>query len=261
MDVVSRPASLLKYAAPSGATTGSPVPTPLDERGGDRAARIQHGRDAADHFTRLETLAEVVEPIGMAVGVATHAGDVWKAVGDIAHNTAQGNFGAATAQTSDLVKNVADPEGGAGEFIHKAGQVMSAVSRGALGGMEIHQAIKNRDLPMGILGGAQVAMGLSAAAASLHLFGPALGLCALSAATKTGMMLARPDDYSRLQKVTTACEVAETVGETLLEAGIVPLAALALRVGAPIASALYANHHGVEARVNQGIDRLSGPRS
>lgn len=254
MDVVLQPASLMSYAAPSRAAGGAVPPPDPDDRNVDRVVQLQRGRDMADHFKRLETLSEVVEPIGMAVGVAGHPGEIWRAMGDVAHSTAQGDFGTATSQANTLVKDVVHPEGGAGEVIHKAGLVMKAAGAGVLGGMEIQQAIKNRDLSLGILGGAEVTMGLSAAAACMHQGGLALGLVAVAAAAKTGMMIAHPEDYSRLQKVATVCEVAEAVGEGMLEAGVVPLAALALRVGAPIVGALYANHHGTEQRVDRAID-------
>ena len=234
MDVVSQPASLLKFATAPKTEGAPPSPSGPDRRDPDRAMQIQRGRDVADHFKRMETLSEVLEPIGMGVGVVSHAGELWQAAGSVAHSVSQGDLAGATVQANGLVKDVVDPEGGAGEFIHKAGQVMKATSLGVLGSMEIHQAVKNRDLSLGILGGAEVVMGLSAAAASLHQGGIALGLCAVSSVAKAGMMIARPQDYSRLQKVTTACEIGEAVGETLLEAGVAPLAALALRVGAPV---------------------------
>ena len=194
-----------------------------------------------------------MEPAGIVLGVATHPTENFHAVQTIAGAVFHGHLGEAGHGVSQLVDKAMHPDGVAG-VVYKSGLGLRAAVDGVVGGLELYQGIQNDDQYLKWMGAADLVT--CAATSSVALGAPmvGLGLGLAASAAKTYLVLANPEEYSRIQKVKTLFDAAGCVSSGMLKAGILIGPALVMNAVFGPTQMLYMNNEKFRARADQVID-------
>ncbi len=214
---------------------------------------VLKGRQLADTIKQRSTLVGLVEPAGIVVGLATQPAYTLDALGSIASSVFSGNLGAAGGGVSDLVDTAVHPHG-VGGIIYKSGLGLSAGINGLVGGMEIYQGVKNNDKPLALMGAADIASGAGSAALALGSPIVSLALSLSAAAGKTALVLARPKQFSRIQKAKTLFDAAGAVSSSVLKTGLATGPALVANAVIGPTQMLYMNSEGFRNKADKAID-------
>lgn len=217
--------------------------------------QIAAGRSLADKIKQRSTLVGLVEPAGMTVGLIGDFPATLDAVSSIGNAVLHGNFGLAGKELTDLVDRATHPEG-IGGAIYKSGLGLKAATEGFVGGLEIYQGVKNKDLFLGLMGVADMMSASASASVAVGQPMVGLGLSLAATASKTAMVIARPDQYSRIQKVKTVFDGAGAISSSLLKAGILVGPALAANAVLGPTMMLYMNNEAFRNRADRVIDWL-----
>lgn len=240
-------------ASPAGSTLPlDPTPTAVDSSALEDQRRID-GRHLIDELKRRSTLIGAVQPVTMFGGLAQHPLQTWDTLSQIGSATLHGDFSSAGTQIGDLGKRLTHPDGIAGG-IYRGTLFLETGAGAAIGGLEVYQGIKNHDKFLGIMGGADLLSAGSALGFALSGSAPAFALGLASTATKVGLVLARPNDYSRTQKIKVLTDAAGSIPSLMLKAGILPLPAMIGNAVIGPAQLLYMNSTWVQTRVDKAID-------
>lgn len=240
---------------PPGFKSPEKRPSPLRPEG------LPDGKTAAqwaDLVKQRSTLVNLVEPAGVIVGYLSHPMMNLRTLADGGAALIKGDFGGAGEAVSTLVERGYNPDG-VGGAIYNSAQVIQTISGVAVGSLEVYAGVKNNDKYLTLMGGADL-MGAAGNAALLANFDAAsLGLSITSNVMKTGLVLAKPEQYSRTQKVKTILDASGAVASSMLKAGFLTLPALGVSAVAGMGQVAYMNHEGFRGKVDKVIDKVFGP--
>ena len=212
----------------------------------------------ADVVKQRSTQVNLVEPAGVVVGYLSHPLMNLKTLADGGSALIHGNFGEAGEALGTLVDRGYNPTG-VGGAIYNSAQVIQTISGAAVGGLEIYAGIKSEDKYLAFMGGADLVGAAGNAALLMNLDGASLGLSIASNVAKTGLVLAKPEKYSRTQKVKSILDSSGAVASSMLKAGILTVPALGVSAVAGMGQLAYMNHEGFRNRVDKVIDKIFGP--
>ena len=212
----------------------------------------------ADTVKQRSTLVNLVEPAGVVVGYLQNPIMNLKTLADGGSALFRGDFGGAGDALGTLVDRGYNPTG-VGGAIYNSAQVIQTVSGAAVGGLEVYAGIKSGDKYLAYMGGADLVGAAGNAALLMNMDGVSLGLSIASNVAKTGLVLAKPEKYSRTQKVKSILDSSGAVASSMLKAGILTVPALGVSAVAGMGQLAYMNHEGFRNRVDKVIDKIFGP--
>ena len=258
-----RPAPVVRGSVPADAeellgTVSSPAPSVNGPEPGvapsdDVEKRRSDGRKLIDELKRRSTLIGAVQPLTMFGGLAEHPVQTWDALGHIGSSALHGDFSTSGHQIGELGQKLTHPDGVAGGVYR--GTLFLETGTGALiGGLEVYHGVKNKDKYLGIMGGADLLSAGSALGFALSGSTAAFGLGLASTATKVGLVLAHPKDYSRVQKIKVLTDAAGSIPSLMLKAGVLPVPAMIGNAIIGPGQLLYLNSPWVQTRVDHAID-------
>jgi len=246
------PASRLLPCATGDAST-SPPKEPASDAPTDPARK--EARELIDTLKRRSTLVGAVQPVAMFAGLAEHPVQTWNALSGTVSSLAHGDLGAAGDQIGHLGTTITHPTGISGHVYRSTLYLQTGVGA-VVGGLEVYQGVKNKDKYLGILGGADILSAGSAFSFAMSGSAPAMGLGIASTITKVGLVLSRPKEYSRVQKVKVLMDAAGSVPSLMLKAGFLPLPAMIGNLIIGPTELLYMNSPWMQKKVDSGVEWL-----
>lgn len=225
----------------------------------DKNVKQQFAKKSAeewiDTIKSRSTLVGLVEPVGVAVGFVSQPMLNLRTLGEGASSIFKGDFGQAGEALNSLVGRAYDPHGIGGK-IYDSAQVISAVTGAAVGGLEIYAGLKTKNKYLAMMGGADLVGAAGTTATLMDANGLGLALSIASTATKTGLVLARPKEYTRTQKVKTLLDASGSLASAMLKNGFLVAPALAVSAVAGVGQIAYMNHPGFRNKVDAIIDKI-----
>lgn len=214
---------------------------------------VQSARAWADTIKQRSTLVGLVQPAGILVGLAANPMASVTAAESIAGSVVHGNLGAAVGQLKQQVIRATHPTG-VGGIIFRSGLSLGAATDSTVGVLEMCGGLHAKDKYLAMMGGADLLTGASEAAMAAGIGIPAVALSVAAASAKTALVLARPHQYSRIQKVKTLCDAAQAVSTSMILAGVGVVPAMAVDALVGPAEMLYMNSRRFRAGVDHLID-------
>lgn len=211
-----------------------------------------------DVIKQRSTLSGLVEPLGVTVGLVSNAGENLGTLSDAASALFQGDLGGVGDSVSDLVETGYNPNGVGGAIYNSALGIKTA-SGVLVGGLEVYAGIKNDDKYLTMMGVADLVGASSHGARIADLDGVAFGLSVASTMAKTALVVLRPDDFSRTQKVKTILDSSGSVASAMLKSGFLVMPALGVSAVAGFGQIAYMNNEAFRSRVDAVLDRIFGP--
>ena len=212
----------------------------------------------ADLVKQRSTLVNLVEPAGVVVGYLSNPLMNLKTLADGGSALIRGDFGGAGDALGTLVDRGYNPTG-VGGAIYNSAQVIQTLSGAAVGSLEVYAGVKSGDKYLAYMGGADLVGAAGNAALLMNMDGVSLGLSIASNVARTGLVLAKPEKYSRTQKVKSILDSSGAVASSMLKAGILTVPALGVSAVAGMGQLAYMNHEGFRNRVDKVIEKIFGP--
>lgn len=231
-------------------STAPPVAAPRPTR-----SEVENAREWADIIKQRSTLVGLVEPAGLTLGLVSDAGTNLRSLGTIASSALRGDFDTAGQEIGDLVDRATHPTGVAG-VIYSSGLFLKAGMDGLVGGLELYEGIRVKDKFLSMMGVADVVSGASHAVLAAGAPIAAMALSATAAAGKVALVVARPGEYSRIQKAKTFFDAAGAVSSSALKSGIAVMPALVANAVLGPTLMLYMNHEGFRTKADELIDKI-----
>lgn len=216
--------------------------------------------DWIDTIKQRSTLVGLVEPAGTVVGIVSQPMLNLRTIGDGAGALFTGDFQGAGAAVSTVVDRAYNPQGLGGK-IYSSGTAIKALSGAAVGGLEVYAGLKSNNKYLTMMGGADLLGAASHVANIADAGGLALGLSIASTASKVGLVLAKPKEFSRTQKVKTILDGSGSVASAMLKNGFLVGPALGVTAVAGIGQMAYMNHPGFRKAVDGILDRIFPPKN
>ena len=227
----------------------------------DEVKGLPDGKTAAewaDLVKQRSTLVNLVEPAGVVVGYLSNPLMNLRTLADGGAALIKGDFGEAGDALGTLVERGYNPEG-VGGAIYDSAQAIQAVSGAAVGGLEVYAGLMNDDKYLAMMGGADLMSAAGNAALIANWDAAALGLSITSNVAKTALVLAKPEKFSRTQKVKSILDSSGAMASSMMKAGFLTVPALGVTAVAGIGQIAYMNHDGFRERVDKVLDKLFGP--
>jgi hypothetical protein len=232
------------------ATPAVPAPAGSSSTTDPTAEAVQHARDVVDVIKRRSTLVDAVEPLSMAGGLAEHPMRTWSALKGMGSELMHGQVSKLAHDAGQFEVTTAHPDGIAG-FAYKNALFVTTGIDSLVGGIEIYQGVKAHDKYLCFMGGADLMAAGSACAFGLSGSTAAMGLGIASAATMAALVLARPKEYSHVQKVMAVTDAIATVPTVMLKAGFLPVPAMIADAVVSPAVMLYMNNSWVREHLDK----------
>lgn len=215
--------------------------------------------DWVDTIKERSTLTGLVEPAGVTIGILSDPITNLKTLADGGSALLKGDFGEAGSAVSTMVDRAYNPDGIGGK-VYASGTAIKALTGAAVGGLEIYAGIESDNKYMVMMGAADLVGAGSNVARMANLGGVSLGLSLASTLSKTALVLARPKEFSRTQKMKTILDGSGSVASTMMQNGILVGPALGISAVAGLGQMAYMNHPGFRKRVDGLIDKIIGKR-
>jgi hypothetical protein len=212
----------------------------------------------ADTVKQRSTLVNLVEPAGVIVGYLSNPLLNLKTLADGGSALLKGNFGEVGDALGTIVERGYNPEG-VGGAIYNSAQVLQTITGAAVGGLEVYAGLKTDDKFLTMMGGADLLGAAGNVALIANWDAASLGLSITSNVAKTALVLGKPKNFSRTQKVKSILDSSGAVASSMLRAGFLTVPALGVSAVAGIGQIAYMNHDGFRNRVDKVIDKVFGP--
>lgn len=248
--LIAQPKPSPKHSGESQVTRKTP---PADSTSQPKPTRTPE--QWADLIKERSTLVGLAEPVGVVTGLLSQPMDNLRIVGDGASALVKGDMGGVNRSIDQISERALNPTGIPGGIYHSA-LVLRAASGLAVGGIEVYAGMKSKNPYLTAMGGADILGGLGTAALVGDLNGLALGLNLTATVAKTGLVLAKPKEYSRTQKVKTILDAGGSAASSMIKSGIMVTPALGVAAVAGVGQIAYMNHEGFRGRVDAILDRL-----
>lgn len=240
---VQKPQPLTPHPGGPPPASAEPDPSPDD----------RSGRELIDLLKRRSSLLDLSDPLIITTGLALKPGQTLGDLKAIGSSLVAGDLGEAVGGIGELVDTAYRPEGALG-VAYRGGLALRAGVDGVIGAIEIREGIKQKDLYLGLMGGADIVGAASTASIAAGAPIAGLALSSVSSAAKVGMVLFRGESYSRIQKMDTLFDAAGAVVSTTLRTGLATVPALVLNAVIGPLQLVYMNHSGFRERVDGAID-------
>ena len=248
------PASASQLRQIAGLPSGEAAPQePVDGVASPQRDEAEARQDLIDTIKRRSTLIGLVEPAAIFGSLALNGSETIHTVGDAASSLFHGDFGGAATEVQTLVGNAYHPNGVLGG-VYKVGVGAQAVTGAVVGGLEIRQGIKTKDHFQTMMGAADLVGASSIAAVALGNPTVGMGLGIACSAAKVGMVLYKPERYTRIQKVDTTFGALGAVTNGMMKAGVAVVPALIAGAILGPTQMLYMNNDKFRAKADKAID-------
>lgn len=231
---LARPRCLPKRQAP-------PPPTPPDPH-------LQQ----IDKLKQRSTIVNLLDPIGMTLGLAFTPTRSWGELQTIGTHLIHGQTGAAQTAVESLVHRAVNPAAPF-SYIYRAGQVAGAITDGTVGFLEIAHGVRTNNKPMMAMGVADMIGGTSSAVVAAGFPGTSLVMNITAATMKTGLVIARPHDFTQIQRMKTVFEAGFAVSSSMLRAGYGVVPALCIQSALGLTEFAYMNHTGFREKTDAAV--------
>lgn len=221
---------LPQLSTPVPALPQEPSPPPQDPA----LARI-------DTLKRRSTLINMLDPVGMTLGLVCTPRDTLGQLGGIGSALIHGQTDAARAGIEVLVYRGVNPVAPF-SYLYRGGQWLGAAIDGTIGGLEVSHGLKTGNKAMVAMGVADFVGGTSSAAVAAGFPGVSLGMTVASAALKTGLVLVKPGQFTRIQRMKTFFDAGFAISTSMLRAGIGVIPALCVQSVLGGFEFVYMNH-------------------
>lgn len=204
------------------------------------------------------TLVNLIEPAGVIVGYLSEPMTNLKTLAEGGSALIKGDFGGTGEALSTLVERGYNPKG-VGGALYNSAQAIQAVSGALVGGLEVYAGVKSKDKYLAYMGGADLMGAAGATALLANKDGLSFGLSVASNATRLGLVIAKPEKYSRTQKVKAVLDSSGAVASSMLKAGLLVVPALGVSAVAGMGTVAYMNHEGFRDKVDHMLDKIFKP--
>ncbi len=211
--------------------------------------------DVIDIIKSRSTLVGLVEPLGVTVGFLSQPMLNLTTLGDGASALFQGDWGGVGDSVGTIVHRAYNPNGIGGK-IYNSGLAVSALSGAAVGGLEVYAGIKTENKYLVMMGAADLVGSTSHVATMMDFNGAAMGLSVAANMARTALVLTKPKEYSRTQKVKTILDSSGAVASSMLRNGFLVGPALGVSAVAGLGQMAYMNHEGFRTKVDGLIDKV-----
>ncbi|MHB2018142.1 MAG: hypothetical protein ACYCW6_14425 [Candidatus Xenobia bacterium] len=216
-------------------------------------------RDRIDHVKGRAALTGFAGTGAVAFGLVRHPIELIDTVGGIASSALHGNMVAMGDGLRHLVHHAFHPDGVA-DAVFKGAMGLQGVAYGAVGGLELYHGLRQHDAFVASMGTADLIGSLSSFMVVANAPVAAVTTSILASACMATLVATHPTRYSRVQKVATFCDAAESTATICMMSGVAVLPAMAASFALSVAGALYLNHQGFRRRANAALDRLISRR-
>ena len=214
----------------------------------------------ADMVKRRSTLTNLVEPAGVVIGYLSNPLLNLQTLAEGGKALIKGDFGGTGKALGTLVERGYNPKG-VGGALYNSAQAIQAATGAVVGGLEVYAGIKSKYHYLTMMGGADLLGAASNTALLMNLDGAAVGLSIASTVGKTALVLAKPDKFTRTQKVKTILDSSGAVASSMLKSGFLVVPALGVSAVAGIGQVAYMNHDGFRDRVDKLLDKIFGKKN
>ncbi|MBM3461089.1 MAG: hypothetical protein FJX76_03210 [Armatimonadetes bacterium] len=209
--------------------------------------------DTVDDIKARSTLVALVQPAAWITELASHPAQTGAVLAQVGSNLASGNIGAAGAALGGLLGQAVNPTGIA-RGVYMTGLYMQAGVDALVGAVELHAGFRDNNNALKLMAGADFIGSASSVAFALGNGGTALGLNLASSGARLALIVARPQDYSRIQKAKTVFDGIASASSALMKANIAPVAGLVGYIGFGVTQIVYMNNAGFRGRVDAAVD-------
>lgn len=214
--------------------------------------------DWIDIIKQRSTLTGLVEPLGVTVGYLSQPLTNLKTVAEVGSALFSGDLGAVGAGVETLVDRAYNPHGLGGIIYNSALGIKTATGT-LVGGLEVYAGLDTGNKYLVAMGVADL-VGASASGCRLFdLDGVALGLSVASNLARTTMVLVKPEQYSRTQKVKTFLDAGGSIASNAMQSGFLVLPALLMTSVTGVGQIAYMNHEGFRNKVDGWLDKIFKP--
>lgn len=228
---------------PRGLPGRPPTPPPPE----DRTAKL------IDTLKRRSSIVNMLDPVAMTLSLVSKPLETFSSVTHIAGAVFSGQTSDAQAQIESLVHRAVHPVAPY-SYAYKGGQVLGAVVDGTVGALEIAQGVRHGDPYMGMMGMADVLGGTASAVVAAGFPGTSLVMTLAAAGAKSGVVLANPGGFTRVQKMKTCFDASFAVATSMLRAGVGVVPALGAQALLATTELAYMNHEGFQQGADAAID-------
>lgn len=205
-----------------------------------------------DNLKRRSTVVNLLDPVGMTLGLAFTPAQTWGELQTIGTHLLQGQTGAAQSVVEGLVHRAVNPTAPF-SYLYRGGQVAGALIDGTVGCLEIAHGVRTNSLPMVGMGVADLIGGTSSGVVAAGFPGTSLVMNVAAATLKTGLVLARPQDFSQIQRMKTVFEAGFAVSTGMLRAGYGVVPALCIQSALGLTEFAYMNHEGFRNKTDAAV--------
>lgn len=207
-------------------------------------------------FKRRSTLINLIDPTAMTLSLALRPVETGNAALGVVRSLLGGDTEQASQGLKGLVASAVNPQGNL-KHMYRGGQILGAVVDGGIGIMEMAEGLSSGNRYLTALGTADLIGGTASGVIAAGFPTVSLGFTVLSAAAKTGLVVARPQQFTRIQKAKTVFDAGSAVCHSMLRAQIAVVPAL---IGSALlgpTQILYMNSDAFRTRVDALVDRVA----
>jgi hypothetical protein len=195
----------------------------------------------------------MVEPAATKLSLLLQPAATLSALTQVGQALNAGQLGVAQGHLEGLLHRGIHPPAPY-SYLHTSGQVLSAVVDGTIGGMEIAHGVNQGDPFMGMMGVADLLGGTASALAAAGSPGASLALTLVAAGARSTLVLTRPDDFSRVQKMKACFDAGAAVTLAMMRAGIAVVPALGIQAALGAIEILYMNSSKFQKQADAAIN-------
>lgn len=213
-----------------------------------------------DNLKRRSTVVNLLDPIGMTLGLAFTPTQTLGELQTIGAHLIQGQTAAAQTVVEGLVHRAVNPTAPF-SYLYRGGQVAGALIDGTIGCLEIAHGVRTNSKPMLAMGVADLIGGTSSAVVAAGFPGTSLVMNVAAATLKTGLVITCPQDFTQIQRMKTVFEAGSTVSTGMLRAGYGVVPALCMQSALGLTEFAYMNHQGFRDKTDAAVRWLASKLS